>query len=465
MNTSNISNVRDQDTPQESAHEASPPASTVGPSEKNENAGDGPAVSEWQPGLDGRLCSGNEGMSAEPVALALDHSLENHVSVSAGALAAGDDTVVTADRTPAFLPFEGSPCEDEPETPITPAPAQPMAYASPLEPPEKHELNSPIPENAPNLLAFRQRQRDSFAQKLVCLPSSGGGLHDAIHYTVLAGLAEGMSPDAVAEAVFTAAEGKGRSSGELYGEIWRSVHSAVHYLSGSTETATASRPRKQEVDYGTIERTVLGNPKLDKLIAASKPMPPSRADIMGLLYPAGSLVCCGAAKDKFRTFPREAWQGNLEDVQFVVPSPMSKKSGTTVDRRPSEKCNDNTGPRTFQVIEFDFKPEAKPECAVFVARMAAQGWSVMDINAGLHFQLQDYLPLVMAVSSGNASIHGWYRCAGIPEARIAWFQCYAQRLGADPALFCRSQFTRFPGGLRDNGNVQEILYWNPEVLS
>ena len=387
-------------------------------------------------------------------------------AVDAGGSVTGGDSDVTADRTPAFLRFEGSLCEDEPATPVTPtpAPAQ-VAYTSPLEPPDKHDPNSPIPANASNLIAFRARQRDSFAQKLAFLPSSGGGLHDAIHYAVLAGLAEGMSPDAVAEAVFTAADGKGRPGGQLYSEIWRSVQSAVHYLSGSTGTAAASRPRKKEVDYGTIERTVLENPKLTDLIAGSEPMPSSRADVMGLLYPAGSLVCCGAAKDKFRTFPREAWQGNLKDVQFVVPSPMSKKFGTTGDGNPSQKCNDNTGPRTFQVIEFDFKPEAKPECAVFVARMAAQGWSVMDINAGLHFQLQDYLPLVMAVSSGNASIHGWYRCGGLSETDIVRFQSYALGLGADPALFCRSQFTRFPGGVRDNGNVQEILYWNPEALA
>jgi len=213
-----------------------------------------------------------------------------------------------------------------------------------------------------------------------------------------------------------------------------------------------------------IQKIVLDNPKVSDLRALSKPVPSSNADLLGCLYPENTLLCCGSSKNKFATFPLEYWQNDLSGLQFIVPNPMKRKLGTKKSGGFSQKTNDNTGPRTFQVIEFDFKPNAKPECATFVSHLAEQGYTVMDINAALHFKLQEILPLTMAVSSGNASIHGWYRCVDIPEPDIVRFQSYALSLGADAALFCPSQFTRFPGGIRDNGNVQEVLYWNSEVL-
>jgi len=324
-----------------------------------------------------------------------------------------------------------------------------------------------IPLDAPNLIAYRQMHRDSFAQKLTELPHSGGGLHDAIYYAALTGLAEDMSPDDISESLCDAAEGHGRESGELRSEVWASIQSAIHYLSGSTGTA-GSPPRptiKKELDYEMIQKIVLDNPKVSDLRGSSKPLPSSTPDLLGSLFPEDSLVCCGWAKDDFRTTRLDVWQRDLSGLQFIVPSPMKRTHGTRKSGGLSQKTNDNTGPRTFQVIEFDFKPAAKPECASFVSNLEAKGYTVMDINAALHFHLQEILPLTMAVSSGNASIHGWYRCVDIPEPDIVRFQSYAHALGADGALFCPSQFTRFPNGVRgDNGNVQEVLYWNAGVL-
>ncbi len=323
-----------------------------------------------------------------------------------------------------------------------------------------------IPLDAPNLVAYRQNHRDSFAKKLTELPNAGGGLHAAIYYAALTGLAENMSRDDIFEALCEAAEGHGRESGELRSEVWGAIQSAIHYLSGSAVPA-GSYPCviKKELDYEMIKKIVLENPKVSDLVSVSKPVPSSIADLLDCLFPDNPLLCCGWAKRKFRTSLLEVWQNDWSGLQFIVPSPMSNKIGKTVAGHMSQKSNDNTGPRTFQVIEFDFKPDAKPECEAFVRDLAEQGYSVMDINAALHFHLQGVLPLCMAVSSGNASIHGWYRCVGVPEPDIVRFQSYAHSLGADSALFVPSQFTRFPGGMRDNGNVQEVLYWNPEVLS
>ena len=40
----------------------------------------------------------------------------------------------------------------------------------------------------------------------------------------------------------------------------------------------------------------------------------------------------------------------------------------------------------------------------------------------------------------------------------------AVSLGADKATWTKCQFVRMPGGKRDNGANQAIIYFNPEVL-
>ena len=37
-------------------------------------------------------------------------------------------------------------------------------------------------------------------------------------------------------------------------------------------------------------------------------------------------------------------------------------------------------------------------------------------------------------------------------------------LGADPATFAPFQMVRMPGGTRQDGNHQEIIYFNPEAI-
>ena len=71
---------------------------------------------------------------------------------------------------------------------------------------------------------------------------------------------------------------------------------------------------------------------------------------------------------------------------------------------------------------------------------------------------------MLAVHSGGKSIHGWFYCAGQVECRLRRFMENAVSLGADRALWTRSQFVRMPDGTRENGNRQCVYFFNPEVL-
>ena len=65
--------------------------------------------------------------------------------------------------------------------------------------------------------------------------------------------------------------------------------------------------------------------------------------------------------------------------------------------------------------------------------------------------------MALVVFSGSKSCHGWFFCAGQPEDKVARFFDYAVSLGADKALWTRSQFVRMPDGRRFDNKTNEAL--------
>lgn len=172
-------------------------------------------------------------------------------------------------------------------------------------------------------------------------------------------------------------------------------------------------------------------------------------DILETIFPGNPLICCGKNSMAFATRPLRDFGREVESMQFIVPSPMSKLLGKIQDPEPdgpteSAHTKDNTGDRKFAVVEFD------------------RGSS--DEHSALLWHLRDYAPLVMAVHSGGKSLHGWFYVGGQPEAKVFRFYRYAVSIGADRATYLKSQFVRMPDGTRDNGKRQAVYYFNPELL-
>ncbi|PTX93473.1 hypothetical protein DB345_17860 [Spartobacteria bacterium LR76] len=163
--------------------------------------------------------------------------------------------------------------------------------------------------------------------------------------------------------------------------------------------------------------------------------------VVDTLFPGDPLLCCGRSSSVFATRPRSDWRGRLAGLALMVPSAMTSRTGLTQDGRESEHTLANTGPRQHLIIEQD--GGAPDEQAAILAHLAL------------------FSPLVLVVHSGRRSLHGWYLCAGRPEADMHAFMRYAVSLGADRATWTRSQFVRIPGGLRDSGNRQYVYYFNP----
>lgn len=167
-------------------------------------------------------------------------------------------------------------------------------------------------------------------------------------------------------------------------------------------------------------------------------------EIVDRLFPGNPLLCCGKANNNFATKPREEWRGQLSELQLIVPSPMSARTGLTKDGRESAHTLDSTGARRFLVCEFDT--------------------GTPDEHAAILMHLGQFAPLVCTVHSGGKSLHGWFFVAGKPDEKVLKFFRYAVSLGADSATWSRSQFVRIPDGERDSGKRQTVFYLNFKPL-
>jgi hypothetical protein len=191
-------------------------------------------------------------------------------------------------------------------------------------------------------------------------------------------------------------------------------------------------------------------------------------EIADALFPGNPLVCAGRSLTRAFTKCREEWRGSLARQQFIVPSPMSKLTGITMEGTTSARSLDNTGPRRFLVVEFDFTERddlgRDTSAAPVLRRLAEQGRGVSDLCAALHARLADFRPLALVLHSGGKSLHGWYPVRDTDEDVMLRFMRFAVSLGADPATWTRAQFVRMPDGTRDNGMRQRVLYYNPRLL-
>lgn len=169
--------------------------------------------------------------------------------------------------------------------------------------------------------------------------------------------------------------------------------------------------------------------------------------VLPLLFPGNPLLCMGQSSSSFSTGRLSDFRF-LDRYQFIVPSPMTAKFGKTKKGHESQHSLENTGPRHYQVVEFD--------------------WGTLDLQLKIlaHLSLHSAPGvLVMVVHSGSKSAHGWFDFRGTSEtAELKPFFDYAVRCGADPRLWLRSQFVRTPGAMRDNGRPQKILFLDEPYL-
>jgi hypothetical protein len=190
---------------------------------------------------------------------------------------------------------------------------------------------------------------------------------------------------------------------------------------------------------------------------------PKTDEIIDILFPGNPLLCCGWNRHRFDTRPRNRWY-KLHGLQFIVPNPMTAPVGLTRTGKLSAHALNNTGPRCFLIVEFDFNASDCAGAARLLGRLTTEDRDVLDLCAALLLHLAEKAPLALAVNSGGKSLHGWFYCADVAEDKVLRFFHYAVSLGADQANWNPSQFARMPDGLRENSKRQAVYFFNPAVL-
>jgi hypothetical protein len=272
-------------------------------------------------------------------------------------------------------------------------------------------------------------------------PRRGGNLHNWLFRAALA-LHRYRTDSEILQLLASATAGEPLQPREIENAIASSKNVALQQRGVGGMVPQPSRPKFDPALRASLIAD--GGTMGDLMEASPEKLAPGAIyteQIIDTLFPGDPLLCCGWSKIRFDTRTRSQWRGKLSGMQLIVPTGMKARRGMTQQGRPSARCLKNTGPRRFLVIEFDA--------------------GTYDEQAGIILNLGTYLPLVMAVYSGNKSMQAWFFVSGENEKLLEQrFMAYAIRLGADPATWTACQFVRMPDGLRDNGNRQTVYFFN-----
>jgi hypothetical protein len=225
------------------------------------------------------------------------------------------------------------------------------------------------------------------------------------------------------------------------GEVERQVDCACD-LPSVDDWKVVRWPR---LDQTRIAQAIRANKKIEFSVAEQP-----TDEILEALYPGNPLLCVGRSVYEYNTTRRQEIYA-LSLQQFIVPNPMSRPVGKTIDGKESCKCNDNTGPRKYLIVEFDTTPlDTQPALIAWLA-----------------YRWREEFPLIMIVHSGGKSLHAWF---GVENKDPLSFFRQAVSMGADKKLWTVSQFVRMPQGLRQPKDVfgkpkcQFVIYFNPFAL-
>lgn len=165
------------------------------------------------------------------------------------------------------------------------------------------------------------------------------------------------------------------------------------------------------------------------------------------LYQPNDYVCLAPYSSSFSTMIRDAWQPWLlsYSYEYINPSAMTAEFGLTKEGKASAHSLDNCGPKTYQVVEFDFGSASE--------------------HAAILWHLARKARLVLIVYSGGKSLHGWFNVKGWSDVETLGFFKSAVELGADPKMHSRCQFSRLPAGRNTKtGKQQTVVIFEPKHL-
>jgi hypothetical protein len=291
---------------------------------------------------------------------------------------------------------------------------------------------------------------------LTC-PPEGQGVN---HWTFLAVLSckqAGLSKEKAREIVCNDTTRVDTSKAEA--EIER----ALDKVYDSKSKRQKAQPKFPARNADLIKKVV--NPSLtvsDLTQLSPSPIPSTASEAINGLFGGDPLLCGGKGKHQFWTLRKSKWLGHIDNKEFITPSPMTHEFGVTKDGKISAHTASNTGKRKFLVIECDPTRQEDLESTDPKKRLSPEEYLKRAKNeqAAIGLHLRQFAQIACIVFSGGKSLHTWAHVEEWSEAKQFNLFQYACGLGADPRMWLRFQFARLPGGYRDSGGHQEILYFD-----
>ncbi len=230
-------------------------------------------------------------------------------------------------------------------------------------------------------------------------------------------------------------------------KVYTSSNSFTPTTSNNKRTIPTSSMTKRKLTDDVIHNNI------KKVISYDKPIPKDRPnihllpeDILWSIHKSKTLICIGNSVFDFSTRTLAEHGIAVNDAQFIVANPMSKKLGTTQEGKRSARCKDNAS--------------SKPSLLVFECDIV-KGFRN---QAKIIFFLADIFPLIVAHSSGNKSYHAWFK-APTTQTEIIKAKELLIAVGGDPASLRECQLVRMPNAYRDNGNKQKLVFYKPHSMS
>ena len=268
---------------------------------------------------------------------------------------------------------------------------------------------------------------------------AGDGLHTDIYIAVCFLLNKGYEGDDVFDIIRHCADGV-----EERNVPDREIKSAIIYAQAREEGIIIGN-KWSSSDPLLMAEVVKSYPvNLDLLREKMNSFNQNPSSFLPQLFKEDELLCVAADTWTYATIYRDevCEISATYALEFIVPSAMTSKTGTTVEGKVSAHTKDNTGERIYLVVEFDQA-------------------STTD-QFSFHKYLSSKMPLVLMLHSGGKSIHGWYYVEGREDEEIKSFFDLACQLGADRKTWTPSQFIRLPAGRNNKHNkTQQVIYFNP----
>lgn len=271
----------------------------------------------------------------------------------------------------------------------------------------------------------------------------GEGLHVDIFRAAILLLEQGYSEDTVFQVLRRSAD-KVDDRKVPDREIHGAIRSAISRMNGDTILTPKWPPFSAALRAEIVAK---GGFTLKQIMDSADSLPQDPVHYLQRLYSENEYVCIGRTNEKFSTVGRDEWINFLRayPCEYINPSPMIAEKGITKDGRESAHALSNTGPKVYQVIEFDF--------------------GGIEEHAAIHMHLATKAKLIMMVYSGGKSLHGWYNVRSLSTAEQLSFFRSAVEIGADPKMYSAAQFSRLPAGQNaKTGKPQLVVAFEPAHL-